>query len=247
METISAKKTEMREREQRMLELARRMVLEGGYHGLGLDSLARELGVSRGTIYNHFKCKEEIILALLVETMDRRREMFQRAASYAGNPRVRLAAVGVAAELFVRLYPEHFRFEQIVKSDSIWDKTTQERRSLVKSCQMQCVAIVAGIVRDALAQSHLQLPEGMTPESLVFGLWSMTEGAYSIVATSDAVRELGIHSPFQAVRTHIHRTLDGFHWTPLASDVDYNQVMQQALLDVFPQEAAKLKEAWSPA
>lgn len=244
MNTISPKKQEIQERESKILELARRMVLTGGYHGLGLDSLAGELGVSRGTIYNHFKCKEEIILALLVETMDRRREMFQRAASYQEIPRVRLAAIGVAAELFVRLYPDHFRVEQIVKSDSIWDKTTEERRTLVKSCQMQCVGIVAGIVRDGMAQGHVTLPEGMTPEAVVFGLWSLTEGAYSIVATSDAVAELGLSEPFPAIRKNIHMMLDGFGWKPRSTERNFDEAMEKIVTEVFSDEFSRLKQAW---
>lgn len=244
MNTRTPKKQEIYDRELRILELARKMLLSGGYHGLGLDSLAAELGISRGTIYNHFKCKEEIILALLIETMERRRTMIQRAAAYQGAPRVRLAAIGVAAELFVRLYPDHFRVEQIVKSDSIWDKTTEERRSLVKTCQMQCVGIVAGVVRDGIAQSHVTLPDNMTPESLVFGLWSMTEGAYSIIATSDAVRELGIEDPFQAIRLNIHGMIDGFGWTPLRKDLDYDQTMEQFMADVFAEEFSRLKQDW---
>lgn len=244
MNTLSPKKQEIINRESRILELARQMVLGGGYHGLGLDSLAAELGISRGTIYNHFKCKEEIILALLVETMNKRREMFQRAASYPEVPRVRLAAIGVAAELFVRLYPDHFRVEQIVKSDSIWDKTTEERRAWVKGCQLQCVGIVAGIVRDGIAQGHLELPDGTTPEAVVFGLWSMSEGAYSIIATSDAVADLGILEPFPAIRLNIHRMLDGFGWTPLSSELDLNAAMEKVVKDVFPKEFARLKQSW---
>ena len=244
MSGLSPKQQEIHDRELRILELARRMVVIGGYHGLGLDALAAELGTSRGTIYNHFRCKEEIILALLVETMDRRRGLFQRAAAYQAVPRLRLAAIGVAAELFVRLYPDHFRVEQIVKSDSIWDKTTEERRLLVKTCQMQCVGIVAGVVRDGMAQGHVSLPDKMTPESLVFGLWSMTEGAYSLIATSDAVQELGIPDPFQAIRMNIHGMVDGIGWTPLSKDWDFQQEMQQILSNVFPEEYSKLKQAW---
>ncbi|APZ96287.1 TetR/AcrR family transcriptional regulator [Fuerstiella marisgermanici] len=244
MSTLTPKKQAIQDREDRILQLSRQMVLEGGYHGLGLDSLAEELSVSRGTIYNHFSCKEEIILALLVATMDKRRDMFQRAAAYPDVPRVRLAAIGVASELFVRLYPEHFRVEQIVKSDSIWDKTTEERRTLVKTCQMQCVGIVAGIVRDAIAQKHVALPHSMTPEAVVFGLWSMTEGAYSIIATSDSMAELGIAEPFLAIRNNIHHLLDGYGWTPLSKDTDFDAAMQKIATEVFAKEFARLKQDW---
>lgn len=244
MSTLTPKKQAIREREARILELARRMVVSGGYNGLGLDSIASELGVSRGTIYNHFKCKEEIILALLVETMDIRREMFQRAAMHQDIPRIRLTGIGVAAELFVRLYPDHFRMEQIVRLDSIWDKTTEERRALVKSCQMQCVGIVAGIVRDGMAQGHVTLPEGVTPEALVFGLWSMTEGAYSIIATSDAVTELGMSAPFLSIRHNTQVLLDGYGWKPMTSERDFQAEMEVLVRKIFPAEFAQLKQAW---
>ncbi|MCA9035004.1 MAG: TetR/AcrR family transcriptional regulator [Planctomycetaceae bacterium] len=244
METLSPKQQEIRDREQRILQLSRKLVLSGGYHGLSLDSLATELGVSRGTIYNHFKCKEDIILALLVETMDIRRAMFQRAAAWRAATRERLAAIGVAAEMFVRLYPDHFRVEHIVKSDSIWEKTSPDRRSLVKGCQMQCVGIVAGVVRDGIANGHVTLPDGMAPEDLVFGLWSMTEGAYAIIATSEAIAELGIREPFQAIRRNIHSLIDGFGWTPLSSSHDYESTARQILKDVFAEEFRRLKQKW---
>lgn len=244
MSTISPKKQEILDREGRILELARRSFVTGGYHGLSLDSLATELGVSRGTIYNHFKCKEDIILTLLVETAEKRREMFQRVASYQDVPRARLAVIGVASELFVRLYPDHFQVEQIVKADSIWDKTTEERRSLLKTCQIQCVGIVAGIVRDGVAQGHVSLPEGMSPEALVFGLWSMTEGAYSIISTSDAVAEIGMKDPFPVIRRNIHMMLDGIGWTPLSTERDYDSAMETIVRDVFAKEFSQLKQPW---
>lgn len=234
----------IREREQRILKISRQMVMKSGYHGLSLDALSSELGVSRGTIYNHFTCKEEILLALVIETMNRRRDMFQQAASYFGPPRVRIAAIGVAAEIFVRLYPDHFSVEQIVKSDSIWDKTSAERQSRMKMCQLQCVGICAGIVRDAIAQSHLVLADDVTPEMLVFGLWSMAEGAYSIIATSDAIEDLGIHAPFPAVRNNWHRMLDGYNWKPLSSDYDYDSSMFTIAETVFPDEFRAIRDTW---
>ena len=244
MSTISPKKQEIQEREGRILELARRSFVTSGYHGLSLDAMASELGVSRGTIYNHFKCKEDIILALLLETAEKRREMFQRVASYQDVPRARLAVIGVASELFVRLYPDHFRVEQIVKADSIWDKTTEERRTLLKTCQIQCVGIVAGVVRDGVAQGHVSLPDGVTPEALVFGLWSMTEGAYSIIATSGAVAEMGMDEPFPVIRRNIHMMLDGIGWTPLSTERDYDSNMEKIIREVFAEEFAQLKQPW---
>ena len=62
MESLTPKKREILERENRILEVARPIVVREGYHGLNMDRIAEKLKYSKGTIYNHFSCKEEIML-----------------------------------------------------------------------------------------------------------------------------------------------------------------------------------------
>lgn len=236
MATLTRKQREIRDREIRILDVARRMLVDGGYLGLSMDAIAAELEYSKGTIYNHFPNKEEIIIALAVQTMEKRTEMFQRAASLPGLARERLAGIGAASELFVRLYPDHFGVEQLIRSASIWEKTSEKRRQLMHGSESRCMGIVAGIVRDAMAHGHLELPPELTPEDLVFGLWSQTFGAYSIIATSDRLEEHGVRDPYRAVIRNINMTLDGYHWTPLSTDHDYLELMDRILNEVFSDE-----------
>ena len=126
MSTLSRKQREIKEREQLILDTARPMLVREGYHGLSMDRIAEALEYSKGTIYKHFSCKEEIIIALAIETLEKRTEMFERASAFRGLPRERMAATGLAAELFVRLYPDHFSVEQIIRSTSIWEKTSEK-------------------------------------------------------------------------------------------------------------------------
>ena len=93
----------MQDREQRILELARVMIVREGYHGLSMDRIAEEMEYSKGTIYQHFSCKEDILMALVNQTMERRLDLFQRAAAYPGRSRERITAIGAAAELFFEL------------------------------------------------------------------------------------------------------------------------------------------------
>ena len=234
--TLTRKQREIREREDRILDLARDKLAAGGYLGLNMDAIAAELEYSKGTIYNHFSCKEEIILALAVQTTEKRTEMFQRAASYKGLPRERLAAIGVAAELFVRLYPNHFHVEQLIRSYSIWEKTSEKRRQVMRSCEMRCMGVVSGIIRDGIAQGHLELPETITPEDVVFGLWSQTFGAFSIIVTSDWLDELGISQPFQTVWQSLNMVMDGYGFTPLSKEHDYFGLVEILQREIFPDE-----------
>ena len=48
----------------RILESARRLLVERGYHGVGLEEVARDAGVSRQALYLHFKSKAELLVAM---------------------------------------------------------------------------------------------------------------------------------------------------------------------------------------
>lgn len=243
MNTSSRKQRDIQEREAQILRLARSLLEESGYLGLSMDAIAASLEYSKGTIYNHFGCKEEIIIALAVETMGKRTDLFERAAAYQGTPRERMTAVGAAAELFLKLYPSHFHVEQLIRSYSIWEKTSEKRRQTMRISETRCMGIVSGIVRDAIAQGHLELPEDTFPEDLVFGLWSQTYGAHSIIATSGSMADLGVHDPFAAVRHSIHMCLDGFGWLPLSTDYDYQGLFDRLLQEVFPDECLQYQPA----
>ncbi len=240
MSTLTPKKREIQDREVQILDVARRMLVDRGYLGFSMDAIATELKYSKGTIYNHFPCKEEIIIALAVQTMDQRTDMFSKAAAVTGRPRQRLAGIGVASELFVRLYPDYFGVEQLIRSTSIWEKTSEKRRRSMHSAESRCMGIAAGIVRDAVAQKDLTLPEDLVPEDLVFGLWSMTFGAYSIIATSNGLEDHGVMDPYLAVRQNINRTLDGYEWAPLSTDFDYLKFFERQTAELFPDECQQL-------
>ncbi len=236
MSTATRKQREIQEREAKILEVSRPMLIAQGYHGLSMDRVAESLQYSKGTIYNHFSCKEEIIIALAIQTMEKRSELFQRAAAFNGQPRERLLAIGFAADVFVRLFPNHFRVEQIIRSASIWEKTSEKRRSVMRSCEQRCVGLVSGIVFDGISRGDLTLPEEMKPEDLVFGLWSQSFGAYSIITTSDSLEELGISEPFSTLRRNISIMLDGYGWKPLGKDHDYDAVQTRIQNEVFADE-----------
>lgn len=230
------KQREIRVREARILSIAREQLLESGYLGLNMDRIAAQIEYSKGTIYQHFRNKEEILLALANEALDTRLRMFRAAAAFEGPNRVRLATVGAAAEAFVEHFPYHFMVEQIVRAASIWEKTSEERRELMESCERQCMATVVGIVDDGVAAGDLSLPESIRPEEVVFGMWSIYLGAQTITHTSHALAEIGIDNPIASLRTNQSKMLDGYGWAPMSGDFDYPAHMDQIKRERFRHE-----------
>lgn len=244
---LSRKQREIQERHELILAVARELLLERGYLGLTMDRIAERTEYSKGTIYQHFPNKEEVVMALVIETAQRRARLFDRAATFRGKTRERLAAVGVAAEVFIRLYPDHFQSEQVVRPSSLRDKTSPERQRELELCEHRCMEVATGVVRDAVAQGDLVLPPGVDAQELTYGLWSMSVGAFSLLACEFPLPELGIPRPLEALRRNQHVLLDGYGWRPLAHEYDYQATYTRILTEVFADEVAQLRALDLPA
>ncbi len=52
-------------RKQELVDAATRVFYRNGFHASGLERILQESGISRMTLYNHFKSKDDLILAAL--------------------------------------------------------------------------------------------------------------------------------------------------------------------------------------
>ncbi|KII11498.1 TetR/AcrR family transcriptional regulator [Phaeobacter sp. S60] len=83
-------------------ELIRKALLlfyRNGFHATGMDLVAKETGVSKTSIYKHFRTKEELILAVLrLRDENFRNWLFRRMEEMASTPQGRLLAMFDALE-----------------------------------------------------------------------------------------------------------------------------------------------------
>ena len=233
MTTLTRKQREIKDRETAILKTAREIFRTCGYLGLNMNRIAEELEYAKGTIYQHFKNKEEILLALAAQTLQKRTAMFELASTFKGKSRERMAAIGCAAELFVKWYPNHFELEKVLSCSSIIGKTGTELQSKKNLAEMKCVAIVSGIVRDGIVANDLKLPKDSTADQLVFGLWSITYGGYSVMSCDETMQMMGIDDGFQLVRDNSNHLLDGYGWKSLSSKTNYDAVFEKVRLEIF--------------
>ncbi len=240
---MTRKQREVRDREERILDVALSMLEDQGYLGLNMDRIADALEYSKGTIYQHFSCKEEIVLSLANRALEKRCDLFRRGAAFRGGTRERAHGIGMAAEIFLRLYPHYFHLEQVVRLPSVWEKTSENRRTFMRVSEAQCKGIAGGVVRDAVACGDLTLSAGVTPEIVVFGLWSLTFGANVIILSGSPLEELGVADPLEALRTSQMMLLDGFGWRPFTADYPYDEADERLRTDVFADEFRQLKSA----
>ena len=87
---------------EQLIETALELFSKHGFHAVGIDTILAKSGVAKKTLYNHFKSKDELILAVLRYYDERFRNQFMRSVeAKTENPTSRLLAVfDVIEELF---------------------------------------------------------------------------------------------------------------------------------------------------
>ncbi len=63
---------------EQLVETALKLFCQGGFHATGIDRILAESGVAKMTLYNHFKSKDELILAALRLRDERFRNSFMK-------------------------------------------------------------------------------------------------------------------------------------------------------------------------
>ena len=89
-------------RRDHLIDSALEVFYRDGFHATGIDKVLAEAGVAKMPLYNHFRSKDELILAALRRRDERFRNWFMRCVeARASDPRARLlAAFDVLGEWF---------------------------------------------------------------------------------------------------------------------------------------------------
>lgn len=76
-----------------LLDATDRLLARYGYRKMTIDDLASEVGIGKGSVYLHFRSKEEIALSHIDRIIERLRERMRRTASGVGSFEEKLKAV----------------------------------------------------------------------------------------------------------------------------------------------------------
>jgi AcrR family transcriptional regulator len=240
MAVSERKKREYAQREDLIINTARKLLLDVGYLDLNMDRIAEATEYSKGTIYQHFSCKEEILVAMLFESAEQSGKFLLRGSNLQGVPRERMVAMALGYDLFVGLNPDHFKARLLVQNESIMRKASPTLQRKLEESNRHNMSIVSDVLRDGLTEGHVQLKEGITPEEVAFGLWTGALGAYVLMSSEVNLNALGVSDPKKAIWENMHALLDGFGWRPLSNELDYMETRVRIFREVFPQESTQM-------
>src|SRR5664279_3629557 len=91
MASVSYKEREKRRREREILQVARRMLHESGSTDLNMDNLAEAVGISKPTLYQHFKSKDDLMVHVLIDSIEEVEEYLLTASEESPLERLKVA------------------------------------------------------------------------------------------------------------------------------------------------------------
>ncbi|KAA1258671.1 Fatty acid metabolism regulator protein [Rubripirellula obstinata] len=231
MTEISAKQIEIQHRTRDILSAGYQLLAEDGLDGVKLERIAKLVGCTRGTLYNHFKNREEILVAMAQRAVARRLSLFHKAVDVATTSREKIASICFASMVYADEMPLAFAIEQAIRNESIWQRTSKSRQNLFRENEMACMKLAGSCIDQAIADRDLPLPAGLTAEQMIervcFGLWSLSFGGLIIDRSSPSLEEIGIRDVRSTIHHNCNALLDSFGWQPMFDPLDYQAYLRR--------------------
>ena len=237
---LTKKQQAIADREVELVQLAKAIVEEQGFTNLTMDRLTAFSAYSKGTIYNHFCSKEDVIIALCIDGIKQEAKMLSRGISFEGSTREKMIAMHVAYRTFVLQEPELTACVLLANSPWIIEKASAERVKVLKQLEEQVTGLVNRIVTEAVEKGELTLTSEYTVESIVFSNWSMAFGFNALATNIVKKQSTEEHNVSLSLLGNINMLFDGLKWLPLSTEHDYKKVWQKVEQELFYEEIHRL-------
>lgn len=243
MKNITGKRQQaIAEREQELLLLAENIMAEHGFSGLTMDKLVAACNYSKGTVYNHFSSKEDLLCALCIKAMQTELDFFHKALNFKGNAREKLLALCFAYRLHALLHPTLFYCVLTSKTPAVAERASQERLDTQFVLEQQLAEVCNQLFMLAMETGELQRREDAEFAQLSFAAWAMAFGSTALMLAASTAQLVQALEEEKTLMFNMNLMLDGMQWLPLSSDFDYWDSWQRVGVEVFADELSNLKE-----
>lgn len=210
---ITRKQREIRQRHELILDKSRELFIEHGYHSVTMDMIAKEMEYSKGTIYQHFKCKECIIVNLCTRFCSLLYGLINRIVQEKQlNPRLQMILIQEAFITVQETCPQDVQLNKLAHSQPFSSKVHADLITDLNSEVGKTLELVVGIVGRAIANKQLKLLGNTKAEDIAIGCWALAEGTYQILETNCHKKSLFGSSSRDILHKNGQFYLDGVGW-----------------------------------
>jgi AcrR family transcriptional regulator len=241
MPALTRKQRELLEREELILNTAQTMLHQHGFNHLTMERIAETVEYSKGTIYNHFASKEDLVCSLCCRSIANLIDLLERAYQYPGSTRDRFSAIGIGYSLYHQLHPMDSQNIQTVKNYAIREKVSEEKLVEMESLEQKIMAIAQNIVQQAINCGDLDNKYQPYVSTIVFGFWSMHYGALLLDQSDTPLHQLGFNPVVQMLWNNANNLLNGYQWQPLSTTTDSGKLFEKISSALFDEQTENIK------
>jgi AcrR family transcriptional regulator len=136
---------------------------ESSYDGATLDDIAAAAGISKGTLYYHFKSKDEIFKYIITEGMELIKEQLDEAASREDNSLLKLKSL---CRHQLRMVYEKKDFFKVIMSQ-LWGK--EIRQSELREAISDYIRVIEVYIKEAMEAGVIKKGEPYFMAYMFFG------------------------------------------------------------------------------
>lgn len=225
-------------REEELLELAEQIMEIDGFSGFTMDKLVSACGYSKGTVYNHFNSKEDLLCALCIKAMQTTLGLFHKALSFEGNSREKILAIHFAYQLQALRNPTQFMCVLSSQTPAIKEKADQQRlehqQTLDNEMTHFCDKLFEQAVIDGEVVSNISIAD------VTFASWAMSFGSIALMTQAAGTAPVDRTDTDTGLLKNVNILMDGMGWLPLSRDWDYNSTWHRIGEQVFAEELQQL-------
>jgi AcrR family transcriptional regulator len=114
------------DKKEKIIKVALRLFVDNGFHGTPTSKIAQEAGVANGTLFQYFKTKDELVIALYVSVKENMAEFIEKNTAKSDNVKEVMKSQFLASLFWALDNVVKFRFIQQFHTSPYIGKIEQE-------------------------------------------------------------------------------------------------------------------------
>ncbi len=188
-----------KQRKEEILNNLRAMISESisesGMFDLTMADVAARAEVSVGTLYNHFSGKEDLIIALALDNLERRYDAIQTALKRSNydEPLMRFLVAQISGWKYAQENPGLMEMEFLTMAKSIWKRSSERLRHDLWNSRHKFGHFFIKLFMEAANQLGVEPGSNEVPHQSFTGIWALSLGT-DLIASS-TMNDEAIFSP----------------------------------------------------
>ncbi|MDX2111018.1 MAG: TetR/AcrR family transcriptional regulator [Verrucomicrobiota bacterium] len=227
-------------REHDLVLAATDVLVQRGWAAFTVDEVLERAPLSRGTLYKHFRNREDLGIAIAVELLERNLAFAVRVEKFDGGTRERYVAMVGALRLHSLLHPDASKALYSLYNPDIRQKASAHWQAQFHMAFNRVTSLPLSVIHDGFRSGDIPGDAMVMAERISYGVWSALLGFGQLVNTGAPLNSTIVEDAIVFQNELVDRLLDGHWWKPLSCEFDYNETLRRLWVEYFPVESRML-------